>query len=168
MKSVERYQLLSVIYAIWSHALHSGTNGDVLRIHMALVTSLRIFKTHSTAPKSFGIFGGGGRFGSSTVGSVGKSGSSGIVNEGSRANAGKVKDALGTSGRRSAGRFGNTIGLGFKLKSGKYTTNHALTLCKSIIMSGHFGNWIIGGFGIIALMSWNVPPIKSCLSFLHS
>jgi len=56
--------------------------------------------THSTAPKSFGIFGGGGKFGSSTVGSVGRSGRSGREKVGRRGSAGKETEAFGVSGRR--------------------------------------------------------------------
>ena len=95
---------------------------------MAFVTSLRMLSTHSTAPKSFGIFGGGGRFGSSTVGSVGRSGSVGIVKVGSNGSDGNERDAFGVSGRRSAGSVGSTIGLGLILKSGRYITRPALIL----------------------------------------
>ena len=83
IKSVGRYPFLSVRNAIWSQALHSGTNGDPFRIHIAFVISFIILRIASTLPKSFGIFGGGGRSGSSIVGSVGRSGSSGISKLGS-------------------------------------------------------------------------------------
>jgi len=99
-----------------------------------------IFSIPSTAPKSFGILGGGGRSGNSTVGRDGSSGSSGSSKLGSVGSAGSVNPAVGTSGRASFGRVGRTIGLIFISKSGMYTVNPALTLCKSKIISGHLGN----------------------------
>jgi len=79
-----------------------------------------------------------------------------------------VRDADGVSGRTSLGASGNTIGRGDILKSGRYTVSPALILDRSKIISGHFGNSIIGGLGIIAETSLKINDCRSCRSFLHS
>ncbi len=95
-KSKLKYPVLSVIKAIWSPALHSGTNGLVFKIHIIFVTSLSIFNTHSIAQNNFGNFGGGGKFGNSIFGNDGRSGKS-------------ANSILGNNGR--VGRFILIFGL---------------------------------------------------------
>jgi hypothetical protein len=70
-----------------------------------------MLNTHSKEANIFGSFGGGGRFGSSTVGRVGRSGSSGIINCGRISNAGRLIFIFGTSGRIRLGSCGRSIGL---------------------------------------------------------
>jgi hypothetical protein len=75
---------------------------------------------------------------------------------------------FGTSGKYKFGNCGNNIGLETILNSGNQIVIHALILCKSIIISGHFGNCITGISGIIALINCQTKVIRSHLSFLHS
>lgn len=114
---------------------------------------MRISRIPSTDPKSFGIFGGGGRSGSSTLGRVGKSGSSGSVGVGSTGSSGKITFAHGESGSLSFGRFGSVTGRIFISKSGTYTVRPARISCKSRMISGHFGNSMIGSGGTMKLIS---------------
>jgi hypothetical protein len=105
-----------------------------------LVIALSISSIHSRDANILGNVGGGGRFGNSTVGNAGKSGNSGISIVGSTGIAGKLIDTVGTSGRYKFGKFGNNIGRVPNVNSGRLIVSHALILCKSIIISGHFGN----------------------------
>lgn len=87
-----------------------------------------ISKTISTDQNNCGIFGGGGRSGSSIVGRPGRSGSVGISKVGSNGKVGSHIPAVGTSGSESFGRLGNTIGLRFTSSSGMYIVIPALIL----------------------------------------
>ena len=83
----------SVICAILSPVLFSGTNGLVFRIHNIFRTTLKILRTPPSAhdQRIFGSFGGGGKFGSVTPGREGISGRDG--------NVGGAGIIFGTAGR---------------------------------------------------------------------
>jgi hypothetical protein len=141
---------------------------------------LIISNTTSIEANIFGSFGGGGKSGKLTVGKVGNGGSSGISISGKRGKLSisnpnnsdnfisTVTSKFGTVGKNNFGKLGNKIGLVLISNSGKATVNQALILCKSIIISGHFGNLIIGNFGTIISIRENSSSNASCLSFLHS
>ena len=102
-----------------------------------------------TAPKSFGIFGGGGIFGRTIFGNdgrFGRSGSGGIG--GRRSSFGSEREAFGNLGKPSHGRLGSRIGLILNLNSGTLTTIASRISERSRTRFGHFGNIIIGRLGI--------------------
>jgi hypothetical protein len=99
------------------------------------------------------------------VGNQGISGNSGISNSG-KIGISKLTFTFKFPHDKS-GNTGRIIGLGCISNSGKYKFNQALILCKSNIISGHFGNSITGIFGIIISIILNCEYKVSCLSFLH-
>ena len=102
-------------------------------------------------PKSFGIFGGGGRFGRASFGRDGRSGRSGSFGIGGRTGIlGSVNPRVGAFGRERLGRDGRRIGLILNLKSGTLILIPRRISERSRIISGQRGNFIIGGLGIIA------------------
>jgi len=115
-----------------------------------------------------------------TVGKLGIGGNSGISISGNTGNEGIPNNSdkeictsnhklkFGTSGKYKFGNLGNKIGFVSIANSGKAIFNHALILCKSIIISGHFGHLIIGIVGIRKSTALNSESKASCLSFLHS
>jgi hypothetical protein len=156
-----------VINAIWSQALHSGTKGEVFKKHIIFVTNLKTSSITSNDASIFGKVGGGGRSGKFIVGKVGKSGNVGIIISGKTGNAGRETPSHGEFGKFNEGKFGNMKGLTEILNSGKLISKFALILCKSRIISGHFGNCITGVDGTTALISSQINVCKSFLSFLH-
>jgi hypothetical protein len=139
-KSNGKNPFLSVKNAIWSQALHSGINIEVFKRHITFVISFTISAITSIAASNFGNFGGGGKSGNSIFGKLGRSGNCGILISGRTGIEGKDKVREGTEGKERLGKFGNNIGLGVILNSGKATSSPTLILCKSKIISGHFGN----------------------------
>jgi hypothetical protein len=77
-----------------------------------ILKSLRILRTAPRDAKSFGIFGGGGRFGSLIVGIAGRSGRSGSDGIGGiTGRVGRVRLSPGARGSEKRGRSGSLIGL---------------------------------------------------------
>jgi hypothetical protein len=148
--------------------LCSGKNGKVLSKHLIFKINLAILSTNSTAQYKSGIVGGAGISGKSISGKVGISGKSGKSNVGSSGKEGIVTFISGASGKCNSGKVGKTIGLKLNSNSGKYTVIHAFILCKSIIISGHLGNTIIGTLGTTILISLIKYQSISSLSFLHT
>jgi hypothetical protein len=99
---------LSVIHAIESHDFHSGGSRlPILRHrHNTFATNLSIERTAFIHQNNCGIFGGGGRSGSFTVGRLGrsgrsgKSGSPGIIG---MLGSDSLIDRFGTSGNLRSG-----------------------------------------------------------------
>lgn len=116
----------------------------------------------------FGSFGGGGRSGSLIRGRDGRSGRSGRGGSGGRSGrAGSDKEAQ-TDPIDRFGRFGRRIGDIRGTKLGRGTLIPDRISERSRIISGHFGNLIIGMDGMSAEMSLNFQYCRLFRSLRHT